>query len=147
MKKLIIIALAAMLLTSCATIISGTKQTVIFSAMEGTAIYSEGIIMAEIPSGYKQVAVEIPRSLNSKFLTARKDGYQDTNFFLRPSVNGVVFVNILLLPGVLIGGAIDCATGAAAKYPEYIQIIMYPETGTTSEGVTIEEIMLPPVVQ
>lgn len=124
MKKFFICAITLLLFTGCATIISGTRQMVVFAAPEGTRIFNDGIKLAEIPRGEEAVSVLMNRSLNGLFLIAKKDGYKDTRFFVKTSVNGVVFINILL--GGVIGGAVDLATGAAAKYPNYIEIEMEP---------------------
>ena len=129
MKKLLsFVLLVAFCLTmpGCATIFSGTSQSIVFSAPAGTRIYSDGILIAEVPQGYDAVSTRVNRSLNGLSMVAKKDGYKDAYFYVRPRANGVVFVNILLFPGMVLGGAIDLLTGAAAEYPNYIQIGMEP---------------------
>ncbi len=134
MKKLIIVILAGLLLAGCATIISGSRQTVIFSAPEGTRIFREGIKVAEIPQGETEAFVRMDRSLSGAYFVAKKEGFHDTRFYVRMRVNGVVFVNLVIPGGVIIGTIVDLATGAAAKYPNFIEIEMDPieeSVGTT----------------
>ena len=113
-------------MSGCATIFSGSSQSIVFSAPAGTKIYSDGILLAEVPQGYDAVSTRVNRSLNGISMVAKKDGYKDAYFYIRPQVNGVVFVNILLGPAMLLGGAVDLITGSAAEYPNYIQIGMEP---------------------
>lgn len=124
MKKIIILVLIAAAFASCATIISGSRQSVIFSAPSGTKLYVDGVKVAEIPEGYDSVSTKLDRSLNGLDMVAKKDGYRDTHFRVKSSVNGVVFINIIL--GGIIGGAVDLATGAAAKFPNYIEVELQP---------------------
>lgn len=129
MKKLLsLVLLAAVCLTfsGCATIFSGSNQSIVFSAPAGTRIYMDGFLLAEVPQGYDAVSTRVGRSLNGMSMVAKKEGYKDAYFYVRSRVNGVVFVNILLGPSMLLGGAIDLITGAAAEYPNYIQIGMEP---------------------
>jgi hypothetical protein len=131
MKKFVIVILAGLLLAGCATIISGSRQTVVFAGPEGTRIFQEGIKVAEIPQGETEIATLLDRSVNGSYFVARKEGYHDTRFYVRMKVNGVVFVNLII--GGIVGGVIDVATGAAAKYPDYIEVEMEPLENTTRQ--------------
>ena len=124
MKKLLLIAVSLFLFASCATIITGTNQTVVFAAPAGTSIYMDGMKIAEITEGEQTCTAHIKRSISSQLLVAKKEGYKNTTFQLKAKVNGVVFVNIIL--GGIIGGAVDLATGAAGKYQDYIEIELEP---------------------
>ena len=141
MKKVLIIVLMAMTLTSCATIFSGSKQNVVFSAPEGTRLYMDGIKIAEVPQGYDAVSVRLDRKISGSYMVAKKAGYNDTFFYIQTKVNGTVFINILMGPYMLIGGGIDLLTGAAAQYPNYIEIEMLPLEGTVSGQQTIDNIL------
>jgi len=135
MKKLLFFVAVCLTLSGCATIFSGSRQSIVLSAPAGTKIFSDGILIAEVPQGYDAISVRVNRSLSGMSMMAKKDGYKDTYFYLRPRVNDVVFINILLGPGVLFGGGIDLITGAAAEFPNYIQIGMEPLEGTASSSV------------
>lgn len=128
MKRLIFCVVAAGVVLSmsrCATIISGSRQSVTFVAPENTRIYQDGVVIARVPEGATTVETKVKRELSSPLLMARHDDYADTPFTLKSKVNGVVFVNLLL--GGLIGAGIDLATGAACKYPNYVEIEMQRE--------------------
>lgn len=123
MKKFLLLILACFALAGCATIFTGTKQSVIFAAPEGTRIYKDGVKIAEIPQGYDSVSVRLDKSVGGLNLVAKKDGYRDTYFRVGTTVNGVVFVNILI---GAIWAVVDVATGAAINYPNYIEVEMLP---------------------
>lgn len=131
MKKLILLVLVVLTFTGCASMFTGTTQTIVFSAPEGTKIFMDGMKIAEVPPGYDAVSVRVGKRLSGAGMVAKKEGYQDTHFFLRTRVNGVVFVNILLGPVFWVGGIVDLATGAAAKMPNYVEVEMAPLAGTT----------------
>ena len=135
MKKFLLFILVCIAFTGCATLFSGSRQSMVFSAPAGTKIFSDGILLAEVPEGYDAVSIMVDRRLGGMNMMARKEGYKDTLFFVRSQVNGTVFVNILLGPAMLLGGAIDLITGSAAKYPNYIQIGMEPLDGRTTDNV------------
>lgn len=123
MKKFLLLILAMFTLAGCATIFSGTKQSVVFSAPAGTKFYMDGMKIAEVPAGYDSVSVVVDRNINGMNMVAKKDGYRDTHFHVRATVNGVVFVNILI---GAVWAVVDIATGAAAKYPNYVEVEMLP---------------------
>ena len=123
MKKIIFLILAMFTLVSCATIFTGTKQSVIFTASEGTKFYVDGRKIAEIPAGYDSVSITVDRNINGLDMVAKKDGYRDAHFHVKATVNGVVFVNILV---GAVWGAVDIATGAAVRYPNYVEVEMHP---------------------
>lgn len=109
-------------MSSCATIFTGTRQNVTFVANEGTKIYYQGVKIAEVSEGRSQTVTRVNKCLNSQILVAKHPDYEDTPFYLQANLNGVVFLNIIW--GGIIGGAIDCATGAACKFPNYVEIDM-----------------------
>lgn len=126
MKKVIIITIAAVITlctTGCATMLTGTSQMVILTAPAGTKIYQDGYKIGEIYPGEESIAISLRRQLTPLRLIAKKDGCKQTHFELRPNVNGVIFVNILVGVWPFI---VDIATGAATKYPNYVEIEMEP---------------------
>lgn len=126
MQKVILLLLLAVLFTGCSTIFSGTRQSIVFSAPAGTGIYMDGLKIAEVPHGYDAVSVTVNRRLRGADMVARREGYRDTHFYLRPNFNGTVFVNILMGPYMIVGGLVDVLSGAAVKYPNYIEVEMLP---------------------
>lgn len=103
--------------TSCASIITGTKDRITFnSTPEGAKVFHKGIEKCTTPC-----TAEIPRSLSKQMVTFEKEGYTNKEVKLTKTFNPVTLVNILL--GGAIGVGIDAATGSLTKYsPKAYQI-------------------------
>lgn len=96
--------------TSCASIITGTKDKITFnSTPEGAKVFHKGIEKCTTPC-----TAEIPRSLSKQMVTFEKEGYTNKEVKLTKTFNPVTLVNILL--GGAIGVGIDAATGSLTKY-------------------------------
>jgi len=101
------ISLSAM---SCATILTGTKDSITFnSTPEGAKVMHKGIEKCTTPC-----TAEIPRSLSRQMVTLQKEGFNNKEVKLTKTFNAVSLVNILL--GGVIGVGIDAATGSLTKY-------------------------------
>lgn len=118
-KKLssVLLAVIALSATSCATIITGTKDKITFnSTPEGAKVFHKGIEKCTTPC-----TAEIPRSLSKQMVTLQKEGFNDKEVKLTKKFNPVTLVNILL--GGAIGVGIDAATGSLTKYsPKEYQV-------------------------
>lgn len=96
--------------TSCATILTGTKDKITFnSTPEGAKVFHKGIEKCTTPC-----TAEIPRSLSKQMVTFEKEGFSSKEVKLTKTFNAVTLVNILL--GGAIGVGIDAATGSLTKY-------------------------------
>lgn len=96
--------------TSCASIITGTKDKITFnSTPEGAKVIHKGIEKCTTPC-----TAEIPRSLSKQMVTFEKEGYNSKELKLTKTFNPVTLLNILL--GGAIGVGIDAATGSLTKY-------------------------------
>ncbi|AZA86133.1 PEGA domain-containing protein [Chryseobacterium shandongense] len=96
--------------TSCASIITGTKDKITFnSTPEGAKVFHKGIEKCTTPC-----TAEIPRSLSKQMVTFEKEGYTNKEVKLTKTFNTVTLINILL--GGAIGVGIDAATGSLTKY-------------------------------
>jgi hypothetical protein len=113
MKKKLSISLligAALSVTSCATIITGTKDKISFtSTPEGAKVMHKGVEKCTTPC-----TAEISRSLSKQTVTFEKEGFSNNEVKLTKTFNAVSLVNILL--GGAIGIGIDAATGSLTKY-------------------------------
>jgi hypothetical protein len=113
MKKKLSISLligAALSATSCATIITGTKDKISFtSTPEGAKVMHKGVEKCTTPC-----TAEISRSLSKQTVTFEKEGFSNKEVKLTKTFNAVSLVNILL--GGAIGIGIDAATGSLTKY-------------------------------
>lgn len=96
--------------TSCATIITGTKDKITFnSTPEGAKVLHKGVEKCTTPC-----TAEIFRSLSKQMVTFEKEGYVNKEVKLTKNFNAVTLVNILI--GGAIGVGIDAATGSLTKY-------------------------------
>jgi hypothetical protein len=109
-----------MLLTSCATIISGTKQTVqINSTPPGAKILVDGIDRGTTPA-----AVRLKRKHDGQAITLKAEGFETRTFEPETSFNGIAVINLISW----LGWGIDFISGAAWKYdPKFYQIELEPK--------------------
>lgn len=118
-NKLSVVLLAgiALSVTSCASILTGTKDKITFnSTPEGAKVFHKGIEKCTTPC-----TAEIPRSLSKQMVTFEKEGFTTKEVKLTKTFNPVTLVNILL--GGAIGVGIDAATGSLTEYsPKAYQI-------------------------
>jgi hypothetical protein len=123
MKKGLIILLAAtmVLMSSCATLFTGTKQTVqINSEPQGAKVQVDGLDRGETPA-----AIKLKKGNDGQIVTLKKDGYKTRTFQPQTDFNGVAVLNLFNL---LFWG-IDAATGSLWKYsPKFYEIELEPET-------------------
>lgn len=96
--------------TSCATILTGTKDPISFtSTPAGATVYHKGAELCVTPC-----TAVIPRSLAKQVILVKKEGYDPKDVKLVKKFNPVSLVNILI--GGTIGAGIDAATGSLTKY-------------------------------
>lgn len=106
MKKL---ALALPLLfIGCATIFSGTKDTVHFNSNpEGAVVLINGVARGTTPAS---IVLDRP-GFSSHTVTMRKEGFRDISFVLGKSFNAVSVLNL----GAILFWGVDMLTGAVMK--------------------------------
>lgn len=125
MRKLILLAIIGISLSSCATLFTSSRQSITFSGIEGTRIYDAGsnIKLAEIGSD-KTATVSVKKNMSDKQLLAKKEGYKTMPFLLESSFNATSLWNILFWPGFIV----DFGTGQMNKWDNtYINIDMEKE--------------------
>lgn len=114
MKKFILligIGIIPLILTSCATILSGTSQSItIDSNPKGAQVYIDGVKYGKTPT---TISIKKP-GLNEKYAELRLEGYESRTIILSKSLDGTTFLNILI--GGIIGLGVDMASGAINKY-------------------------------
>lgn len=128
-KCLVIAAVSAILLSSCATIFTPSRQSITFSGLEGTKIFdtSTNVKIAEIGSD-KTTTVSVKKKMSDKQLIAKKDGYKNTPIILESSFNATSLWNILFWPGFIV----DLGTGQMNKWDNtYINVDMEKDSGKT----------------
>jgi hypothetical protein len=122
MKKnlTLFLILISMLMSSCATIFTGTQQTVfVNSTPPGAMVQVNGIDRGTTP-----VSLRLKKNIDGQVITLKKEGYEMKFFQPETEFNMVSLLNFI----IPIYWAIDAATGAMWKYsPEYYEITLEPQ--------------------
>lgn len=124
MKKVLFICCVCVLFSSCATLFTGSRQSITFDAkMPEVGIYKDGVKLGETKKD-GTFTTKIGKELSSINMMAKKEGYKNEPFFLNARFNGVSCINLLNV----IAWAIDLGTGNACKYDRnYVEIEMEKE--------------------
>lgn len=103
MKKVFVLAAAAITFSSCCTLFSSSKQAITFTGPEGTKIYdaSNNMKLGEIGSD-EVTTIQIKKKREDKTLLAKKEGYKPSPLVLESTFNNACLWNILFWPGFLI---------------------------------------------
>jgi len=105
----IAVLLISLCLSSCATIISGTTQTIVVnSSVPGATVSINGQRIGTAP-----MTASIKRG-NNTIMVVEKDGYHSQSYVLPTSMNMIFLVNILT--GGTFGTTTDLASGAIYEY-------------------------------
>jgi len=111
MNKIIYLSIALLMIfsvTSCATIFTGSKDTISFdSKPQGAKVFIDGLEVCKTPC-----TTQVKRSLSEKLAEIKLDGYETRVITLDRKFNAVSIINL----GSLIGWGIDAATGSIMKY-------------------------------
>ncbi len=108
MKKITFLAMVALMLSGCATIFTGTKDTIYFdSDPEGATVYLDGLEICRTPCSYR-----VDREFNSVDIQYKLDGYEARIFTLDQEFN---VISVLNLANPL-GWAIDMISGSIMRY-------------------------------
>ena len=125
MKAFAVLALAAMAVSGCSSIIEGTSQEIVLNTNPSEAdceLYREGAKIGEVANTPGSVLIK--KTKYDITVVCVKDGYQQANYFNKSGAAGATFGNILLGGGI--GWAIDSASGADNKYDSPVNLTMVP---------------------
>jgi hypothetical protein len=123
-KSIIAISIISLLMTSCATIFTGTKDRITFnSTPAGATIYKDGVEQCKTPCTLK-----VKRSLNDTDIEYKLDGYETRLITLDKELNVVSIINL----GNLLGWGIDALSGAVMKYDKKVYDITLSKNNKTS---------------
>ena len=119
MKTILLISILA-LTTSCATMFTGTKQTItIESEPSGATVRVNGINRGTTP-----LPIELNKGEEGEILTLELEGYKNQSIQPITTFNSLAVLNLLSL----IGWAVDYATGAMWMYdPIMYNVILESE--------------------
>lgn len=114
--------LSVSMFSGCASIITGTDQTVTFnSEPDGATVTVSGLVIGKTP-----VTVPISKGKNQS-LTFEKEGYKTYTTQLSTSFNGWFWGNIIF--GGLLGSTTDGVSGAIHEFsPDQYFVTLTPET-------------------
>ena len=119
-----IISIVSLLMTSCATIFTGTKDKITFnSTPAGATIYKDGVEQCKTPCTLK-----VKRSLSDTDIEYKLDGYETRLITLDKEFNIVSVINL----GNLLGWGIDALSGAVMKYDKKVYDITLSKNNKTS---------------
>lgn len=113
MKKLLLLSVSALTLTSCATIFTGSKSNIIIDAnvQEADYVNIDGFKYHNVTFPFQ---TKVRRGFSETMVTAEKEGYSKTSLMIYKDFNAVSIINLTNI----LGWGIDAATGAIMK-PEY----------------------------
>lgn len=128
------LSLGIALTTGCASIVSGTNQSI---SVETRSASGESIAGANCkldnPKGTWYVttpgSVTVHRAYDNLSIYCTKAGEQPGTASIKSSTKGMAFGNILF--GGIIGAGVDTASGAAYDYPTLITVQLGNATGAT----------------
>lgn len=114
------VLLGSLFITSCASIVNGSKQSIGFSSSpDGATVSIDGM-----PRGRTPITVKLERN-EDHTVRVTLPGYYPYSATLTHSVSGWVWGNILL--GGIIGLAVDASTGGLyVLSPEQVQAQLVP---------------------
>ena len=127
MKKLLSLCSIVLALSGCATVFSGTTQTIHVQVIEKpNNNLSEGVSCTLMdntgstqPLTGNPAKVKISRN-GPATITCKKPGYTQINTMVGDSFNSVTLVNVLFWPGFIV----DALSGSYKKYPSHYVITM-----------------------
>ena len=119
---------AATVLSGCATIISGTTQTINVQAIDSKTNQIIPGATCSITDDKGRIyvissnpgSVIVTKGQGSLNLKCEKAGYRQTQVGVGENFNAWTVANVLFWPGALV----DAATGAIQKYPSHLTAIM-----------------------
>ncbi|SHG16448.1 PEGA domain-containing protein [Pedobacter caeni] len=128
MKKILSVSALSLtlLFSGCATIFTGSKQTVqINSVPPGADIEVDGL-----SSGVTPAPVRLKKGFTGQTVTLKKAGFETKTFQPATTFNAVSVINLLFI----IGWGIDAATGAMMKYdPKVYEMKLEPSKESSKE--------------
>ena len=119
------VSFAAVCLSGCASIVSGTSQEIkVVTNPPGAncQFVREGSVIASVnntPGG-----VTIKKTKHDITLKCNKEGYQEATYLNHSGADGATFGNIILGGGI--GWAIDSASGSDNKYTGEVNVTLVP---------------------
>lgn len=123
-KRLGLLLVVLLFMSSCASILTGTKDTIRFdSKPQGATIYIDGLEVCKTPC-----VTKVKRSLSEKLVEIKLENFETRVIALDRTFNAVSVLNMF----GLIGWGIDAATGSLMRYDRKGYDIELKEKGITA---------------
>ena len=128
--------LAALALSGCATLFSGTEQNVYISSEPAGAI----IIIDGLERGTTPTTLRLDKpGIDDTEVTLRLPGYADRTFTLQSEFDMISLVNVLFWPGFLV----DALSGAIKEYdPTTYTLEMQPSRAELAASLGVDHLVL-----
>ena len=121
------VAVAAICLSGCASIVSGTSQQITVNTNPPSAsceYIREGNVIAQVD--HTPGTVTISKTKHDITLKCKKDGYQEATYLNHSGIEQMTFGNAVI--GGAVGWGIDSAVGADNHYDGYMNVSMVPSS-------------------
>ena len=127
MKKAAVL-LSSLVLAGCATIFSGTSQTINVKVVDSSNQQLLTNVSCAVSDGNgtthsittNPAAITVSKGNGALRVDCTKAGYKQLNMAVGDSFNALTVVNVLFWPGFIV----DAVSGAYKKYPSHYQINM-----------------------
>ena len=114
MKKFNVLVLSLvvlLLMTSCGTLFTPTKQKIMFVGLPETSIYDDGKKLGTI-NDEGETTIKVRKKLSDKTLIAKKNGYKNAYIELDAVFNPISIINL----NNVLGWGIDLISGKCCKW-------------------------------
>lgn len=123
-----IIAAASLLTAGCATIFTGTTQTIHVRAVDMSNNQLLSGANCQLTDGNGRIydiagnpgTAVVSKGQGAMSAQCIKPGYQQKQVGVGENFNSVTLINILFWPGFIV----DAVTGTIQKYPSYVNVVM-----------------------
>jgi len=122
----LLLVVIGMMLTGCATVVSGTTQTIgVNTDPEGAdcQFTRKGVLVGRVNP--TPGTIQIGKDYESVSVLCQKEGFDDTAGVIGSEFQAMTLGNILL--GGIIGVVVDAASGAMTKYPDVVTFTLIPK--------------------
>ena len=144
MIRALFVSAVALLLSACATIVSGTSQDISVNTNPPGAnctVNREGHKIAQV-SPTPGIA-KVDKTRDDITLVCDKDGYQEATFFVHSGFEAMTLGNMAI--GGLIGVGIDAATGANNHYDSPANVTLVPVLASAAPAASVASASTPSV--
>jgi hypothetical protein len=124
----------AVLLAGCATIFTGTRDTIAFNSTPDRAT----VLIDGIERGRTPTALRVKRTVGDRIVTLRLEGHADRTFVLGKEFN---VVSVLNLKNVL-GWGVDAATGALFRYSDRTYHLELHQRQQLARSLQVDDVLL-----